>query len=163
MLGIVSRRRLRRTVDEEAVRRAIEAAERKTSGEIRVSVAPLFWGSVEKAAWRAFERLGMDRTAARNGVLIFVVPSRRRFSVLGDEGIHEAVGQAFWDDVAGILSEHFAGSRYTEGLVAAIGEIGLRLGEHFPYEGDRDRNELPDEVDFGRGGAPEGGAPREDP
>jgi len=143
------RRRFRQLVDADAVREAIEAAEKETSGEIRVSVSTFFWGSVRRNAERAFARLGMTATADRNGVLFFVVPSRRRFAILGDEGIHARVGQEFWDGVAAAVSERFRAGDFTGGLVAGIAEAGLRLAEHFPYQGERDVNELPDEVDFG--------------
>src|SRR5262245_35246775 len=97
---VMTRRKLFQSIDQEKVSRAIETAERLTSGESCVSVAPLFWGSVESAADKAFARLGMTATKHRNGVLFFVVPARRRFVVLGDAGIHECVGQEFWDSVA---------------------------------------------------------------
>jgi len=147
MVGM-SRRSLKRCVDEARVKAAILAAERASSGEIRVSIASFFWGDVEKVARKAFVRLGMDRTAQRNGVLIFLVPSRKRFVVLGDDGIHAKVGQDFWDDLVGSLSEHFKRAEFTEGLVAGITRVGERLAEHFPWAGDRDRNELSDDVDF---------------
>ncbi len=147
-MGRLSRRRLRRLIDEERIVEAIGEAENETSGEVRVSVAPFFWGSVERAAWRAFARLGMTRTAEHNGVLIFLVPSRRRFVVLGDQGIHEKVGQDFWEGVAGAMSEEFRKGAFTTGLVQGIQEVGRRLKEHFPHRPD-DVDELPDEVDFG--------------
>ena len=77
-------KRFARRIDRERIKRAIQHAERKTSGEIVVSVAPFFLGSVQRAADRAFVRLGVSRTRERNGVLIFVVPSRRSFVILGD-------------------------------------------------------------------------------
>ncbi len=144
----LSRRKLRQLIDEERVVQAIREAEARTSGEIRVSVAPFFWGSVEKAAWKAFQRLGMRNTVERNGVLIFLVPSRRRFVVLGDEGIHRKVGQEFWESVAGAMSEKFQEGDFSTGLVRGIEEIGRRLQEHFPHRPD-DVDELPDQVDFG--------------
>ena len=52
---------LRRRVDAEAVRRAIEEAESRTSGEIRVSVSTFFFGNVRRTAEAAFVRLGMNR------------------------------------------------------------------------------------------------------
>ncbi len=146
----LSRRKLRSLVDEERVMKAIEEAESETSGEIRVSVAPFFWGNVEKAARRAFVRLGMTNTSERNGVLIFLVPARRRFVVLGDEGIHQKVGQPFWEAVAGAMSEAFRRRDFTGGLVKGIEEIGKRLRVHFPHQPD-DVNELPDTIDFGDG------------
>ncbi|HEX9010799.1 MAG TPA: TPM domain-containing protein [Holophagaceae bacterium] len=144
----MSRRSLRKCVDQARIVDAIREAERVTSGEIRVSVAPFFWGNVERTAGKAFRRLGMERTADRNGVLIFLVPSRRRFAVLGDTGIHEKVGQAFWEDVSACLSAHFRRGAFTEGLVEGIRMVGDRLAAHFPSAGEADRNELPEDVDF---------------
>ena len=142
-------RRWLRRIDGARIEQAIAAAERLTSGEIRVSVAPLFWGNVERAARLAFERLGMQQTHERNGVLIFVVPARRRFFVLGDTGIHEKVGQRLWDEVAAALQGHFTKGEFTEGLVAAVERVGRALAEHFPHR-PGDVNELPNRVDFGK-------------
>ena len=146
------RRKFRGLVDAQAVKAAIQEAERATTGEIRVSVATFFWGSVRKAAERAFDRLGMARTAHRNGVLIFVVPSRKKFVVLGDSGIHEKVGQEFWEGVAAAMSERFRKGDFTGGLVHGVEEAGRQLALHFPAEGLPNPDELPDDVDFGPGG-----------
>jgi uncharacterized membrane protein len=143
----MTRRQLLRVIDRELVRNAIERAERRTSGEICVSVAPLFWGNVRKAAEKAFTRMGMTQTKERNGVLLFVVPSRRKFTILGDQGIHDKVGQDFWNGIAAVLSEKFHDGDYTGGLVAAIDAVGEQLASHFPY-GEQDKNELPNELDF---------------
>jgi uncharacterized membrane protein len=148
-----TRRRLLKQIDVAAVRRAIEAAERRTCGEIRVSLSLFFWGRVRTAAERAFVRLGMTATKDRNGVLFFIVPSRRRFVVLGDVGIHAQVGQQFWDKVAGSMAEDFRAGDFTRGLVRGIEAAGEQLAAHFPYDAATDRNELPDDVDLGgRGG-----------
>ena len=146
---VMTRKQLLKIVDREKIKTAIEAAEHRTSGEICVSVASLFWGSIEKAADKAFVRLGMMRTKARNGVLFFVVPSRRKFVVLGDQGIHERVGQEFWESVAAIISAKFREGDFTGGLVKGIEKVGEELATHFPYDPGTDRNELSDDVDFG--------------
>ncbi|MHB8877554.1 MAG: TPM domain-containing protein, partial [Myxococcaceae bacterium] len=124
-------------------------AEAKSSGEVRVSVAPFFWGDVRRAAERAFERLGMTATRERNGVLFFVVPSRHRLVVLGDAGAHQKAGQAFWDEVAAKVTALFREGDFTGGLVLGIDLVGDELARHFPSGGPRDVNELPDRVDFG--------------
>ena len=139
---------LKRRVDAAAVKQAIEEAEGRTSGEIRVSVSTFFWGNVRRTAEGAFARMGMDQTAQRNAILFFVVPSRRTFVVLGDEGIHAKVGQAFWDSVAAAMSAKFKARDFTGGLVLGITEAGKQLAEHFPHQGEHDRNELSDDVDF---------------
>jgi uncharacterized membrane protein len=148
-MTVHSRYRLMRTIDVERIKAAVAAAEKETSGEVRVSVARFFWGSVRRAAERAFVRMGMTRTKDRNGILFFIVPARKKFAVLGDAGIHAKVGQEFWDALAALLSGHFRKGEFTEGLVAAIEESGRRLAAHFPYDAAVDVNELADDVDFG--------------
>jgi uncharacterized membrane protein len=145
----MTRRQLLRNIDAARVKDAIARAEHRTSGEIMVSVAPIFWGSVEKAAQKAFVRLGIAHTKDQNGVLIFVVPGRKKFMVLGDSGIHAKVGQEFWEAVASQLSGHFRKGDFTGGLVSAVDVIGETLGTHFPYDAATDVNGLPDDVDFG--------------
>ena len=116
----LTKRKIRELIDVPRVERAIEAAERLTSGEIRVSISPWFWGSPERAADEAFSRLGMTETREQNGVLFLVVPSRRTFVVRGDRGIHERVGQSFWDEIADIMSSYFRRGQLTDvGVVAA--------------------------------------------
>jgi uncharacterized membrane protein len=143
---VTTRGKLLRTIDEARIKEAIREAEEKTSGEIRVSVSSLIWGDVRKAAEKAFVRMNMKATQQRNGVLIFIVPSRRQFVVLGDTGIHEKVGQDFWHSIAQTIAEKFRSSDFTEGLVSAISMAGEQLAKHFPHEGANDVNELPDDV-----------------
>jgi uncharacterized membrane protein len=146
---VMTHKKLLRVIDHEKIKDAIQRAEHRTSGQICVSVAPFFWGSVEKAADKAFARMGVDRTKDRNGVLFFVVPSRRKFVVLGDRGIHEHVGQEFWHQVVAVVSAKFREGDFTGGLVRGIEEVGERLAAHFPYDPTTTKNELPDDVDFG--------------
>lgn len=134
--------------DEARIVAALRTAEAGTSGELRVSVDPKADLPAQEAAARAFRRLGMHRTAHRNGVLILVQPNVKRFAVLGDRGLHAKVGQAFWDGIAEGLKAHFAEGRFTEGLEAALAQVGEELARHFPAEpGNPD--ELPDAVDRG--------------
>ena len=127
---------------------AIDKAELRTSGEIRLSVAPFFWGNIEKAADKAFVRMGMTQTKERNGVLFFVVPARRKFVVLGDRGIHERVGPEFWTHVAAAVSESFREGDFTGGLEKGIAEVGEQLAAHFPHDPETDKDELSDDIEF---------------
>ena len=70
-------------IDAGRIEEAIRRAERRTSGEIRVSVSRFFWGDVHRVADRAFARLGMSATRQRNGVLFFIVPSAAALSSWG--------------------------------------------------------------------------------
>lgn len=125
-------KRRSRHVDDRRILEAIEHAERRTTGHIRVSLAPHFWGSVRKAAERAFVRLGMTKAPDRNGVLFFVVPSRREFAIIGDRGIHEKAGQPFWERLSALMSEKIKGADLTGGIIHAIHEAGAELAAHFP-------------------------------
>lgn len=136
------------SIDKHRIRQAIQNAERRTSGEIRVSISTLVWGDVRSAAENAFDRLGMTATRDRNAVLFFVVPARHKFVVLGDRGIHERVGQEFWHHIVGTVSAKFRQGDLTGGLVAGIEAVGESLATYFPYLAG-DTNELPDDVDYG--------------
>lgn len=131
---MVKRRNLHRFVDKARVREAIAAAERTTSAPIHVSIAPYFWGNVRRTAERAFRKHGLARTSDRNGVLFFVVPSRREFAIIGDAGAHEALGQPVWDAIAKLVQERFSHGDPTAGLVMGIEAVGHDLARHFPRE-----------------------------
>jgi uncharacterized membrane protein len=145
----VTKRGLVRRLDRARIEAAIAEAERRTTGEIRVSVAGLFWGSSRRFAERAFRRLGMTATRARNGVLILVLPWRRQLVVLGDSGIDQVVGQPFWDEVVAKASTALREGRFTEGLLEAVTSVGRALAAHFPAAapGEANPNELPDTID----------------
>lgn len=134
------------TVDDARLLAAIAAAEQRTSGEIRVVISRTTVDEPVAAAERHFERLGMTRTADRNGVLILFCPRSRAFAVIGDRGIHEKCGQGFWHELTEVMTRQFKAGDFTGGLVLAIERAGSLLAVHFPRRPD-DRNELPDTVE----------------
>jgi uncharacterized membrane protein len=146
---------LLKSIDKDAVVRAIEAAESACSGEIRVHIEPNCHGrDVRFLAERTFERLGMTKTALRNGVLIFLAAKEQQFAVIGDSGIHEKVGPAFWEDVAAHMTDAFRQGEFTTGVVNAVHEVGESLARHYPHAGARDVNELTNEVSLGENREP---------
>ena len=148
---MTSRRTFLRSLDTPAVERAIARAETRTSGEIRISIAGFFVGSSRRLAERAFQRLGLHATRDRNGVLLLIAPARREVVVLGDEGIHAHVGDAFWAEIAARVGTRFHEGHFTQGVVEAVDAIGEALARHFPAgagEGGNP-NELPDTIDVG--------------
>ncbi len=129
---------------------AIRAAEKRTSGEIRVFVESKcsYMDAVDRAA-EIFFGLKMEKTEDRNGVLLYIAMKDHQLAIFGDQGIHEKVGTEFWNnEVRKILTE-FSKQHYADGIVTIITEIGEALVHHFPYENE-DRNELPDDIVFGR-------------
>ena len=101
-------------------------------------------------AAEVFHVLKMTETTARNGVLVYVAMKDRQLAVYGDEGIHAKVGNAFWNMQVQKMLEHFNKNNYARGIAQIILELGEALFTHFPYDGKTDKNELPDEIVFGK-------------
>lgn len=136
--------------DEQRIVEAIRAAEMRTSGEIRIYIESRcrFVDPVDRAA-EVFFGLQMEKTADRNGVLLYFAMKDRQLAIFGDEGIHRIVGTLFWNgEVAKILSE-FRSDHHADGIIGIVQDIGAVLQEKFPYHSE-DKNELPDNIIFGR-------------
>lgn len=135
-----------KTLDQKRIMDAIATAEMQTSGEIRVHIQPTTRGAdIRTTAERTFERLGMTKTAERNGVLLFIACEEQRFVILGDKGINERVPAGFWDEIAAKLTIRFKTREFTDGIVDAIHSAGDQLKHFFPRKrGDVD--ELANEV-----------------
>ncbi len=125
---------------------AIRAAELKTSGEVRVFISDKDVADPVAAAQEQFTRLGMTQTRDQNAVLIYLAPGTRKFAVIGDSGVHARCGDAFWEELARSMTDHFRKSEFTEGIVQGINRAGELLAKHFPRRSDDD-NELPDRVE----------------
>lgn len=132
---------------QEAIVRAIAEAEHATSGEIRVHIETSCKADVlDEAAW-LFRRVGMQKTADRNGVLIYLALKERKFAIIGDTGINSVVPLGFWDSIRDHMKQRFSENLYTEGLTEGIIMAGMQLKEHFPRTRD-DVNEITDTISF---------------
>ena len=132
-------------LDDDAIATAIGAAERTTSGEIRVWVSQQTPEDVvARSTWR-FSQLGMQKTRDRNAVLIYFAPKAQKFAVIGDQAIHEKCGQPFWEEVAAEIRAQLRDAKFTQAVVGAVTKVGAVLARHFPSREDG-VNELPDRV-----------------
>jgi uncharacterized membrane protein len=129
----------------DAVALAIARAEAATSAEIRVHLDHRCPGDPVARAVQVFERLGMHRTAGRNGVLIYAAIADRKLAVIGDAEIHVRVGEAYWRELVGVVTGHLREGRPGDGFVQAVADAGAVLSRHFPRRGD-DRDELENRV-----------------
>jgi uncharacterized membrane protein len=126
---------------------AIAEAEHATSGEVRVHVETSCKVNVlDEAAW-LFKKVGMHRTADRNGVLIYLALKERKFAIIGDSGINAVVPAGFWDSIRDHMQQRFSEGLFAEGLSEGVLMAGEKLREHFPRLKD-DVNELPDAISF---------------
>lgn len=132
---------------QEAIVRAIGEAEHATSGEIRVHIETSCKADVlDEAAW-LFRKVGMHKTADRNGVLIYLALKERKFAIIGDTGINSVVPLGFWDNIRDHMKQRFSENLFTEGLTEGIIMAGMLLKEHFPHTRD-DVNEITDTISF---------------
>jgi uncharacterized membrane protein len=132
---------------EQAILAAIATAEEGCLAEIRVHLDGKRNSDAFKRAKRVFTRLKMDQTAQRNGILIYVVPKSHKYVVLGDIGIHEKVGDEFWEHVSSAMRHEFEIDNLAQGIVNGIIMCGEKLKKHFPLiDGQVNDNELPDEI-----------------
>ena len=127
---------------------AIRVAETNTSGEIRVHIEKHCKEDVLDRAAYIFDKLEMQKTKLRNGVLFYLAVEDRKFAILGDAGINQKVPENFWDSIKTDTIEKFKNRLFTDGLVDGIIKAGEQLKAHFPYQKD-DKNELSDEISFG--------------
>ena len=131
-----------------AVTSAVVEAERHTSAEIRVHLDHSCEGNALEQAIKVFERLGMHRTDERNGVLLYISLTDRKLAVIGDKGIHERVGEAYWHALVAAVRERMRQRQTRDGLVHALAEVGRELGRHFPRH-PHDKNQLSNDVSVG--------------
>ena len=134
--------------EEQEIVQAIVEAEKNTSGEIRVHIEEHTEKSPLERAQEVFFELKMDETQDRNGVLFYVCVSDKKFAILGDKGINEAVESDFWDCTKDVVIANFKEGNYKKGLVEGILRAGERLKQYFPYQSD-DTNELSNEISRG--------------
>jgi uncharacterized membrane protein len=130
---------------------AIQKAEQRTSGEVRLFVESkcTFMDSMDRAK-EIFLQLRMDKTELRNATLIYIAVDDHQAAVLGDEGIHQKVGTQYWKDEVAKMLQQFRAEKLVNGICLAISDLGEALYQHFPYSSDTDKNELPDDIVFGR-------------
>ncbi|MBA3829062.1 MAG: TPM domain-containing protein [Taibaiella sp.] len=130
----------------------IKSAESNTTGEIRVFVEHKcsYMDAMDRAK-ELFARLNMAKTHSRNAVIVYIALTDRQYALFGDVEIYQkAGGPVFWEKAASKLKAHLRDGRLTEGMCDCINELGMALAMHFPYDASIPRNELPDEIVFGK-------------
>jgi putative membrane protein len=100
---------------------------------------------VRRRAVRYFKVGAERRTAGRTGILIYLSLKEHRAEIVADESIHSVVPQEAWGEAMAKMIAEVREGRIAEGMVAAIGDVGAILAEHFPRGAD-DVNELPDRL-----------------
>lgn len=151
MLGWFKKNSFLSSEDNKRIVNAIKSCEQLTSGEIRIYIEsrnPLV-NTIERAN-ELFLKLQMQHTQQRNAVLLYIAVKDKEVALFGDEGIHQQVGTAFWNHQVSQMIGHFKQNNLTDGILKCIAEVSNALIEKFPYNAAEDKNELPDDIVFGK-------------
>ncbi len=137
--------------EKQQVVEAIRKAEQRTSGEVRVFVENRcrYVDAIERAV-EVFYQLKMNETEERNGTIVYVAVKDKQAAVFGDEGIHQKLGQKYWEEEVNKMMVCFKQANLADGIIQCVSDIGEALYQNFPYDHKTDKNELPDDIVFGR-------------
>lgn len=133
-------------VDTQQIEQAISHLEQQTSAELRVVVErkakkPDAIGRAEQL----FTELKMAETAQRNGVLLYLSFKPQLIAVVGDEGIHQKVGDEFWQSVYAVMKNRCQQGEFTLAICEGIAQVEQQLARYFPLQSN-DENELDNKV-----------------
>ena len=132
------KKRLLSSADDARLIKAIQLAEAKTSGEIRVHIEKNCKGAALEECKKHFGKLNM---------LFYLAINSKSFAVWGDEGIHQKVNDEFWKSSTDCAISYFKQNDYVSGIEKAVELCGEKLKLYFPIETD-DKNELSNTISY---------------
>ncbi len=124
---------------------AIAAAEVGHRAELRVHIEAICDGDAQLRARQIFGDLKMHETAEDTGVLLYLSPESKKVAVFAGKGVHQAAGEALWQEAVSRVAQGFRDGDGLAGLEAGIGIIGDAMRRCAPGE-DTAGDELPNEV-----------------
>ncbi len=101
--------------------------------------------AVQRRAREEFLEHNVFATRDRSGVLLLLSELEHRVVLLGDQGIHERVHTAGWEQHVQHLVRAIRERRAADGVCEVIVDLGSVLAAQFPPRAD-DSNELPNTV-----------------
>ena len=134
-------------INTQQIELAISHLEQQTSAELRVVVERKNRTKLTAVARaeQLFDELKMYETQERNGILIYLSFKPHHLAIIGDQAIHQKVGQIFWQSAYDAMKNLCQKQQYTEAICAGINQAGEQLAKHFPRQ-NNDIDELSNEV-----------------
>jgi len=83
-------------------------------------------------AYMQFHEQGLDKTNARNGILIFVSIAEHYVEILADQAICEKIDHSQWQQIVDNFVKKIKSRQVVEGFIETINACGDSLAEHFP-------------------------------
>lgn len=117
--------------DRARIERALHEAEHGTTARVGVRFVDSERLDAFERAKEEFEHAGLHHRERRNAALILVAPRARSFAVIGDAGLHERVGDAFWTATVAAMQPYFAKGDVTTAVVTGLHALGDQFRKHF--------------------------------
>lgn len=114
---------------------------------IRRALTPRFLKRhrVRQVARHHFAASGARLSQAEPHVLIYASLDDRQVELVAHRAIHQAVGEAVWNDAVAAVIAGMKTGKPADGFVRAIGICGEALARHFPPDG-APRNRFPNDI-----------------
>jgi uncharacterized membrane protein len=135
----------------DAIQRAVGAGEARHRGQVCFAIEgalplhDLFAGRTPRQrAHDVFARLHVWDTEHNSGVLIYVLLPDHAIEIVADRGIGARVAQGEWQAICDGMRAAFAAGDFERGAVDGVVAVSDILARHFPADGKKKDNELPD-------------------
>lgn len=125
----------------------IAALETLTTSEIKIIICRNAWFGLKHKAHKLFKKYKLHETKERNAVLLLLEEKNREFLIYGDEGIHQKVGNGFWEKTGQSMQTSFQNGEIANGLSTGLHIIAEALAQHYPGHA-ADINEISNEIIF---------------
>ena len=135
----------------DAIQKAIAAGEMRHQDQVCFAIeSALPLGAVlrgqtpRERAQEAFAHLRVWDTQNNSGVLIYVLVADRAIEILADRGIATRVPESDWAAICERMRQRFLANDFVQGAIDGVTAVSDILAQHFPANGTRVANELPD-------------------
>jgi uncharacterized membrane protein len=113
--------------------KALERIQTQMNVDIRVHMARNpFLKDPTARALEIFNSEKLTSTNQRNTVLIFLNLRRKNFAILADKGVHQKVGQKYWDQIAAQFKEDLQSTYYENAVVVLLYTLAEKLRKIYP-------------------------------
>ncbi|UJP03774.1 MAG: TPM domain-containing protein [Nitrosomonas sp.] len=150
LTGQLTQRRIFPPASLAAIEQAIMQSEMTQGGEICFAVEaalntlPLLKDqTARERAIEVFSHMRVWDTEHNNGVLIYLLLADRTVEIIADRGIHAKVPEQEWQDICRTMESAFRQRQFEAGVIAGIHAVGMQLQKYFPFDPEKDTNELP--------------------
>jgi len=135
----------------DAIQHAIAASEHRHHGEIvfaaegNLSLRDIARGrSARDRAHELFTQLRVWNTEHNTGVLVYLLLADHAIEIVADRAVAKEIAEAEWLPICALMQDYFRRDDYEHGAIEGVSAVGEVLARHFPANGERNPDELPD-------------------